>query len=98
MNYFQFPDVPFSLFPNPARVDCFIEKVIPVCEPLIELNHRPYPWREGATVAAVMAENGYDFSHIIVKINGTVIEEDLWPTAKIAAGDDVEMIHVFGGG
>jgi len=45
-----------------------------------------------------MAENGFNFSHIIVKINGAVIEEEIWPEAKIAAGDNVEMIHVFGGG
>jgi len=45
-----------------------------------------------------MAENDFDFSQIIVKINGVVIEEELWPDAKITAGDEVEMIHVFGGG
>jgi len=45
-----------------------------------------------------MAENGYDFHRIIVKINGVVIAEELWPDAKITAGDEVEMIHVFGGG
>ena len=67
-------------------------------ELVIKLNHRPYPWREGATVATVMAENDFDFSQIIVKINGVVIEEELWPDAKITAGDEVEMIHVFGGG
>jgi len=67
-------------------------------EPTIKLNHRPYPWREGVTVAALMAENKYEFSHIIVKINGAVIEEEMWGTAEAAAGDDVEIIHVFGGG
>jgi len=45
-----------------------------------------------------MAENNFDFSHIIVKINGAVIEEERWQTAAITAGDDVEIIHVFGGG
>jgi len=45
-----------------------------------------------------MAENNYAFSHIIVKINGIVIPEDKWEDTQIAAGDDVEMIHVFGGG
>ena len=64
----------------------------------IELNHRPYACREGSTVSSLMAENGFNFSHIIVKINGTVIEEEMWPEARIAAGDNVEMIHVFGGG
>jgi len=45
-----------------------------------------------------MAENSFDFSTIIVKINGTVIEEDNWLTETVSAGDDVEIIHVFGGG
>jgi len=67
-------------------------------EPTIKLNHRPYPWKEGATVGTIMAENNYDFSHIIVKINGTVIEEERWQTEAIAAGDSVEIIHIFGGG
>ena len=67
-------------------------------EPTIELNHRPYPFREGSTVSSLMVENNFCFSHIIVKINGAVVEEDLWPVAAIAAGDNVEIIHVFGGG
>ena len=67
-------------------------------ESTIMLNHRPYPFREGATITSLMAENNYDFSHIIVKINGVVIEEDMWPSAAVAAGDNVEIIHVFGGG
>ena len=67
-------------------------------EPVIELNHRPYPFRDGSTVSTLMAENKYDFSHIIVKINGVVIDENLWPESAIAAGDKVEIIHVFGGG
>jgi len=67
-------------------------------EPTILLNKRPYPWREGATVGSVMAENNYTFNAIIVKINGQVIEEDVWSTTAIAAGDNVEVIHIFGGG
>jgi len=45
-----------------------------------------------------MAENNYTFNAIIVKINGQVIEEDVWATKSIAAGDNVEIIHIFGGG
>ena len=67
-------------------------------EPTIQLNHRPYPWRRGSTIGSLMAENSFDFSTIIVKINGTVIEEDNWLTETVSAGDDVEIIHVFGGG
>jgi len=64
----------------------------------IELNHRRYPWREGATVSTLMAENHFDYSYIIVKINGAIIEEMAWTGTAIAAGDKVEIIHVFGGG
>ena len=64
----------------------------------IELNNRTYPYREGATVSTLMAENNFNFSFIIVKVNSELIEEDLWPATAIAAGDKVEIIHIFGGG
>ena len=67
-------------------------------EPTILLNNRPYPYQEGATVSSIMAENNYDFSAIVVKINGVVIDEELWNEAAIDAGDNVEIIHIFGGG
>jgi len=67
-------------------------------EPTIQLNNRPYPWQEGATVGSLMAENNFDFPTIIVKINETVIEEDKWQETGVSAGDNVEIIHVFGGG
>ena len=67
-------------------------------EPMIQLNHRPYPLKEGSTVRSLMAENNFEFSHIIVKINSLVIDEEKWGTETVAAGDTVEMIHVFGGG
>ena len=50
------------------------------------------------TVGSLMEENNFEFSMIIVKINSAVIEEESWGSAAVAAGDDVEIIHVFGGG
>ena len=67
-------------------------------EPVIELNRRPYPYREGVTVSGLMAENNFNYSYIIVKINGTIVEEEAWTKTAVAAGDKVEIIHVFGGG
>jgi thiamine biosynthesis protein ThiS len=64
----------------------------------IQLNNRPYPWRDGATIGSIMAENNYDFCGIIVKINEALIEEDAWTHSIVSAGDKVEIIHVFGGG
>jgi len=67
-------------------------------EMLIQLNGRHFPYKEGATIGSLMKENNFDFSTIIVKINGNVIEEDLWQTAAVNAGDNVEILHLFGGG
>ena len=64
----------------------------------IQLNNRPYPYTEGATVGSLMKENKFDFAAIIVKINGYVVEEDKWLTEAVNAGDNVEIIHIFGGG
>jgi len=67
-------------------------------ERLIQLNNRPYPFSEGTTVKSLMEENGFEFSTIIVKINSIVIEENDWTEARVYEGDNVEIIHLFGGG
>jgi len=66
--------------------------------PTIELNNRVYPHREGATVSTLMAENNYNFSFILVRVNNILIEEEAWSKTAIAAGDKVDIIHIFGGG
>ena len=67
-------------------------------KPTIQLNNRPYPFTDGATIGSLMKENNFDFSTIIVKINGNVIEEEVWQKQAVIAGDNVEIIHLFGGG
>jgi len=64
----------------------------------IQLNNRPYPYKVGATIGSLMVENNFDFSSIIIKINGDVIGEDCWQTASVNEGDNIEIIHLFGGG
>ena len=67
-------------------------------EQTITLNNRPHPYTEGSTIKTLMEEKNYSFSHIIAKINDTVIEDENWHEAKVAPGDNVEIIHIFGGG
>ena len=67
-------------------------------EPTIFLNNRQYPYREGSTISTLMAENNYDYSYLIVKLNKEVIEEGAWAETVVAAGDRIEIIHIFGGG
>ena len=64
----------------------------------IQLNNRPYPHKAGMTIASLMAENNFDFPSIIVKINEELIDEEDWATAVVSEGDNVEIIHLFGGG
>jgi len=64
----------------------------------IMLNNRPYPFKDGATIRSLMTENNYDFPSIIVKINDVLIDETEWSATCVSAGDNVEIIHVFGGG
>ena len=64
----------------------------------ITLNNRPYPYTAGATITSLMAENNFDFPAIIVKLNDTLIDESAWQTTPITPGDNVEILHIFGGG
>jgi len=64
----------------------------------IKLNHRTYSCVAGATIKSIMADNNYDFPSIVVKVNNTVVEDELWHVTTISDGDNVEIIHVFGGG
>jgi len=64
----------------------------------IQLNNRPYPYKNGMTISSLMAENNFDFPSIIVKINDELIDEKHWQTTPVSNGDNVEIIHLFGGG
>ncbi|MBQ6808393.1 MAG: sulfur carrier protein ThiS [Firmicutes bacterium] len=65
---------------------------------MIKLNNRDYPYREGLTVRSLMDENGFVFQDIVVKINGKVVRDEAWSSTVIHDEDDVQMIHIFGGG
>jgi len=45
-----------------------------------------------------MDENGFVFQDIVVKINGKVVRDEAWSSTVIHDEDDVQMIHIFGGG
>jgi len=64
----------------------------------IQLNNRPYPFKDGATIRSLMEENNYDFPSLIVKVNSVLIDENEWSSKTVAANDNVEIIHIFGGG
>ncbi len=65
---------------------------------MITLNNRPYPYEGGMTVASLMSDNNFVFHDIIIKVNGRLIRDEERETTSISDGDQVQMIHVFGGG
>lgn len=65
---------------------------------MIQVNGRDFEWEEGLTVEKLLEKKRYVFPRIIVKINGTIIKKEDWPTTVINDEDDVKAIHVFAGG
>ena len=65
----------------------------------MQLNHRQYPgWREGITVQDVITENSFTWPKLVVKVNGKVIWPEEYEQAVLQETDDLEVIHLLGGG
>ena len=63
------------------------------------LNHREYKgWREGLTVQNVIDENTFTWPKLVVKRNGKVIWPEEYGTTVLEEADDLEVIHLLGGG
>ena len=63
------------------------------------LNHRPYPhWREGLTVKGVIEENKFTWPKLVVKLNDRVIWPEEYETTSLQEEDDLQVIHLLGGG
>ena len=66
---------------------------------MIRVNNRDeIEWEEGLTVSDLLERFRYTFAHIIVKINGTVIPREEYPTRIIPDGAEVWVIHLIAGG
>lgn len=63
------------------------------------LNNREYNgWREGLTVRNVLEENKFTWPKLVIKLNKKVIWPEEYDTTVIAEGDNLEVIHLLGGG
>ena len=65
---------------------------------MILINNREFEWFEGMTVEKLLELKGYTFPQIIVKINGDYILPEKYSITKIADGNNVLALHMFGGG
>lgn len=63
------------------------------------LNNREYNgWREGLTVRNVLEENKFTWPKLVIKLNKKVIWPEEYDATVIAEGDNLEVIHLLGGG
>ncbi len=66
--------------------------------PEFTLNHEPQPWREGLSVAALLAEQGRAPETVATALNGAFLPRDQRAAALIRPGDALTLIQPITGG
>ena len=64
----------------------------------LTVNGDSYPFREGLTVAELLAEKKYSYPMKTVYIGDTRIPKEQWATTVLRDGDVVRVIHLMAGG
>ena len=65
---------------------------------MIQVNKRDFDWWKGMTIQSLLDAKRYTFRMIIVKVNGKVVPKDQYAMFPIHDGDNVDVIHLMGGG
>jgi thiamine biosynthesis protein ThiS len=64
----------------------------------LTVNGDEHPFREGMTVAELLAEKKYSWPLITVYVSGARIPKSQWSTTVLRDGDVVKVIHLMAGG
>jgi sulfur carrier protein len=64
----------------------------------ITINGDAHTWRDGLTVAQLMAEKKFSFPLKTVFVNGRRIPKTEQDQLELKDGDQVEVIHMMSGG
>ncbi len=65
---------------------------------MIQVNNNPLDYQEGMTIDDVLKAKKYMDHMIVVKINGLHVRPEDYKSKAVKDGDDVKVIHLFGGG
>ena len=65
---------------------------------MLRVNNAEHPFHEGMTIRTLLDEKGYVFHRIIVKLNGSVVEDANFALTLLQDGDNVDAIQIFAGG
>lgn len=62
------------------------------------LNHQPQPWREGLTVAGLLAEQGRAADAVATALNGVFVPRAQRAATPVRPGDELTLIQPITGG
>jgi sulfur carrier protein len=62
------------------------------------INGTPMPWRDGLSVAAVIAERGATRDAVTTALNGRFVPRDARDDTLLAPGDCLTLFHAIVGG
>jgi thiamine biosynthesis protein ThiS len=65
---------------------------------MITVNSNKIDWREGMTVADVLAEMKYTYAVITVSVDGKFVPQDDYDSFVVEDGCDIMAIHFSQGG
>jgi sulfur carrier protein len=64
----------------------------------IQLNGRPERVPADTCISDLLLRLGLTGPGVAVAVNKEIVRRDAWPAARLAPGDQVEIIHAVGGG
>jgi sulfur carrier protein len=65
---------------------------------MITVNGESLAFRQGMTIRDVLKEKGFVFPLLIVKVDGTLVPRDQYPSFLVPDGADLQVIHLMSGG
>lgn len=65
---------------------------------MIRVNNNDFSYEENMTVDDILKKKRYMDHMIIVRINGNHVRPEDYKIKTVNDGDDVKVIHLFGGG
>jgi sulfur carrier protein len=66
--------------------------------PAVLVNGAPLPWRDGLSVAAVLADRGDPREAVTTALNGRFVPRDAREHTLLAPGDALTLFHAIVGG
>lgn len=65
---------------------------------MITVNNNPMVYEEPMTIDDILKKKKYMDHMIVVRVNGNHVRPEDYKSRQVKDGDDVKVIHLFGGG